>query len=181
MVIQMAPPDAYPLDPAAAVSAREIADAWRRERPQTPVDSIPIVTPLWRVAKLLADDRRRLLAESGIDPATVDLLSTLRRSGNPYELSTRELARRSLVTAGAISQRVAKAQREGLVERTRPGGRDRLVMVTLTDKGRQQVDAIVDKILFREIELLDGLTGAQREELTGLLSTWLADLQQRLT
>ena len=49
--------------------------------------------------------------------------STLRRSGPPYTLTTRELGERTLVTAGAISQRVARAEAEGLVSRAavRPG------------------------------------------------------------
>jgi len=49
----------------APPSAREIADAWRRERPGTPTASIEVVTPLWRLAKLFADDRARVLREAG--------------------------------------------------------------------------------------------------------------------
>jgi len=36
----------------------------------------------------------------------------------PYELTTREITRRTLITAGAVSQRVARADRAGLVERS---------------------------------------------------------------
>src|SRR4051794_35069222 len=97
--------DNSPLDAPSPYPAADIARAWQRERPGTPTDSIEIVTPLWRLAKLFADDRRRVLADAGVDPATLDLLSVLRRAGSPYELSTRELSRRTLVTAGAISQR----------------------------------------------------------------------------
>ncbi|MEV4087399.1 MarR family transcriptional regulator, partial [Nonomuraea fuscirosea] len=89
----------------------EIAVAWQRERPGTPTDSIEIVTPIWRLAKMFADDRARVLRAAGIDAATLDLLSVIRRSGPPYRLSTRHLAARNLVTAGAISQRVARAER----------------------------------------------------------------------
>ncbi|GAA4930335.1 hypothetical protein GCM10023237_60420 [Streptomyces coeruleoprunus] len=64
-------------------SAAEIAAAWRRERPGTPTESIEIVSPVWRLAKLFADDRNRALREVGIDAATLDLLSVIRRSGPP--------------------------------------------------------------------------------------------------
>lgn len=47
----------------------------------TPADSIGIVTPIWQLAKLFGDDRRRVLARAGVDSATLDLLSVLRRSG----------------------------------------------------------------------------------------------------
>ena len=52
-----------------------IAAAWERELPGVPVSSIGVITPLWRAAKTLADDRRRALYRIGIDPATLDLLT----------------------------------------------------------------------------------------------------------
>ncbi|MGW4205969.1 MarR family winged helix-turn-helix transcriptional regulator [Streptomyces sp. NPDC004726] len=166
--------------PTADSSAQDIAAAWRRERPGTPVGSIGIVTPIWQLAKLFGDDRRRVLARAGVDSATLDLLSVLRRSGEPYTLSTRELGRRSLVTAGAVSQRVARAEREGLVTR-RPGeGRPRTVQVTLTRAGHDLVEATVDRVLHREADMIDGLTPEQQTALTELLRVLLEDVQRRL-
>ncbi|MFI0975766.1 MarR family winged helix-turn-helix transcriptional regulator [Streptomyces sp. NPDC021093] len=170
----------YPTDGASTYPVQDIAAAWERERPGTPVSSIGIVTPIWRLAKLLGDDRRRVLAQAGVDAATLDLLSVLRRSGTPYTLSTRELSRRSLVTAGAISQRVARAEREGLVTR-RPGeGRPRSVQITLTQLGHDLVETTVDQVLNREAQLIDGLTTTQQTHLTELLQALLQDVQYRL-
>ena len=170
--------DPYPLDAPAELAPRDIAEAWRREAPGTPVDSIPVVTPVFRLAKLLADDRRRLLASEGIDGATLDLLSTLRRSGEPYTVSTRDLAERCLVTAGAISQRVARAERDGLVERNRPSGKT--VWVRLTNAGHRLVESVVDRLLRRELALLDGLEPADRDRLATLLGSWLDDVRARV-
>lgn len=161
-------------------SAQDIADAWQRERPGTPVDSITIVTPIWQLAKLFGDDRRRVLTRAGVDTATLDLLSTLRRSGAPYALSTRELARRSMVTAGAVSQRVGRAEGEGLVTREPAPGRARTVLVTLTAAGHDLVEGSVDQVLHREAELIDALTPEQRTQLSDLLRTLLLDVQSRL-
>ncbi|MFF3544500.1 MarR family winged helix-turn-helix transcriptional regulator [Streptomyces platensis] len=165
---------------AAAYPVEEIAAAWERERPGTPASSIGIVTPIWQLAKLLGDDRRRVLTRAGVDPATLDLLSVLRRGGAPYTLTTRELGRRSMVTAGAVSQRVARAEREGLVTR-RPGeGRPRTVLVELTPAGHELVEATVDQVLYREAELIDGLTPGQQKQLAGLLRILLQDTQRKL-
>lgn len=162
--------------PAAAIAA-----AWQRELPGTPVSSIGIVTPLWQLAKLLGDERRRVLAHAGVDSATLDLLSVLRRDGEPYELSTRELGRRSLVTAGAVSQRVARAEREGLVVRRHPEGTpQRGVLVQLTSAGHHLIERTVDQLLRREEELTSGLPQDQRAALTGLLRVLLQDVQDRL-
>ncbi|WP_411136202.1 MarR family winged helix-turn-helix transcriptional regulator [Streptomyces sp. C10] len=172
--------DGRPGADASPYPVEEIAAAWERERPGTPVSSIGIVTPIWQLAKLLGDDRRRVLARAGMDPATLDLLSVLRRSGEPYTLTTRELGRRSMVTAGAVSQRVARAEREGLVTR-RPGeGRPRTVLVELTPAGHDLIEATVGQVLHREAELIDGLTPEQQEQLAGLLRILLQDTQRKL-
>jgi DNA-binding MarR family transcriptional regulator len=173
--------DRYPLDSVPAYPAAEIAAAWRRERPGVPVSSIEIVTPIWRLAKLLADDRRRVLQGCGVDPATLDLLSVLRRSGPPYRLTTREIARRALVTAGAVSQRVSRAEREGLVERTAASDGSRSVFVTLTAAGHARVEGAVDQVLGREAQLVAGLRPQERTVLAGLLDRLLQDVAGRVS
>jgi DNA-binding MarR family transcriptional regulator len=150
--------DSYPFDSAQDYPAREIAAAWARERPGTPTSSIEVVTPLWRLAKLL---------------------SVLRRSGPPYTVDTRELAASTLVTAGAISQRVGKAEKEGLVTRS-PGDRARSVLVTLTEAGHALVERTVDQVLTREASLVDGLTDEQRRHLGELLDLLLGQVRGKV-
>ncbi|MFE0461372.1 MarR family winged helix-turn-helix transcriptional regulator [Kitasatospora sp. NPDC058965] len=158
-------------------SADQIAAAWQREQPHLPVASIGVLTRIRQAAKLLADDRRRTLARLRTDDATLDLLSTLRRAGHPYRLTTRELAARSLITAGAVTQRVDRAQRAGLVRRLagEPGGRT--VTVELTPAGHAAVQAVVGDLLRHEQQVLDRvLDPAEQEQLAALLATFLRGL-----
>ena len=154
----------------------QIQRAWEREHPGTPAGSIGIITRIWRIGKLLADERRRTLARLGIDAATLDLLSTLRRAGPPYRLTAGAIAELSLVSAGAISQRVARAEREGLVRRERSGADGRVSYVTLTAGGHALIERGVDELLRHEEALLSGLTEGQRAELTAQLRVLLASL-----
>ncbi|MFI5707461.1 MarR family winged helix-turn-helix transcriptional regulator [Kribbella sp. NPDC051620] len=172
--------DAYPLDTPSPYPPAAIAAAWQRERPGTPTDSIGIVTPLWRLAKLFADDRRRLLNDLGVDPATLDLLSTLRRAGTPYELTTRQLVEQTLVTAGAISQRVGRAEQAGLVVRRAETDGSRAVVVSLTQAGHALIEQTVDQVLTRESDLVSSLTADERELLASKLQTLLDDVSDRL-
>jgi DNA-binding MarR family transcriptional regulator len=153
-----------------------IQHAWERERPGTPAGSIGVITRIWRISKLLTDERRRTLAHLGIDAATLDLLSTLRRAGPPYRLTAGALAGQSLVSAGAISQRVARAERAGLVRRGRSDADGRLSYVTLTEAGHALVERSVDGLLRHEETLLSALTGEQRGQLAEQLKVLLASL-----
>jgi DNA-binding MarR family transcriptional regulator len=159
--------------------ADEIARAWAREQLGIPVGSIGILTRIWQAAKLLSDERRRTLAAIGMDAATLDLLSTLRRSGPPYRLSTRDLARRCLVTAGAITQRVDRARESGLVRRLPPPPGSRLVQVELTPRGHHLVAKAVRSLLSYEQGLIDVLDPGQQEDLARLLALLVSGLTER--
>jgi DNA-binding MarR family transcriptional regulator len=146
-----------------------IAEAWQHERPGTPVESIGIVTRIWRLASLFADDRRHVLASAGVDAALLDLLGALRRGGPPYRLTTRELSERIGVTPGAVSQRLARAERDGYITRSPAGGPSRAVAVTLTEKGHELIERLVDRVLGRETTLVSGLPPSDRTQLARLL------------
>ena len=162
--------DDYPPGPVPKWPVADIAAAWQRELPGARTESIEIITPLWRIAKVLADDRRRTLAALGIDSSTLDLLSVIRRSGPPYELTTREITRRTLITAGAVSQRIARAEQAGLVERAPSPVSRRAVAVRLTDAGHALIEATVRHLLEHEADLIDPLDAAERSVLNALLT-----------
>lgn len=149
--------------------AADIAGAWQRELPGVRTGSIEVITPLWRVAKVLADERRRTLHRLGVDSSTLDLLSVIRRSGPPYELTTREITRRTLVTAGAISQRITRAEQAGLVERSPSAASRRAVAVRLTEAGHRLIEPVVRRLLEHEAGLIGMLTPAELEALAGIL------------
>lgn len=154
--------------------AAAIAEAWRRERPDLDGASILVVTRVWHLAKVFSDNRRRLLAELGIDAALMDLLGTLRRSGAPYALTTRELTDRALLTPGAISQRVARAEERGWVMRAKGPGRT--VVVTLTSEGRSVVDRCAGAIFGADEHALAGLSPRERHQLERLLGRLTSSL-----
>lgn len=161
---------AYPVSATAAYSAAEIAAAWRREIPDLDTSSIEVITPLWQAAKRLADDRRRTLARMGVEPATLDLLSTLRRAGPPYQLTSRQLTERSMVTAGATSQRLARAEAAGWITRSPSEASPRAVSVTLTEAGHALIESTVRNLLSHEETLVVDLTDQDRHTLNRLLS-----------
>jgi DNA-binding MarR family transcriptional regulator len=101
------------------------------------------------------------------------------RPGKPYRLTAGELQRRSLVTAGAITQRLDKLQAAGLIRRERDPVDRRIVHVTLTPRGHRLVDRVFAAIMEQEQRLLEPFTGEERTLLATLLRRWLVTLEGR--
>lgn len=162
--------------PGRPDGADAIQDAWRRELPGVPVGSIGVITRVWWAAKIFGDDRRRTLAALGIDVATLDLLSTLRRAGPPYRMSPSELAGACMVSRGAITQRVRRAATDGLVTRDAPASGYHARAITLTTAGGALLDRAVGDLLRHEQDLIGHLGAADQERLAELLRELLAGL-----
>ena len=104
-----------------------------------------------------------------------DVLATLRRSGEPYELTAGDLMRQTMVTTGAVTNRIDRLEQRGLVERVTSPDR-RKVIVRLTKQGLDLVDQVVITHSATEHEILDTLTDRQRRDLAALLRNVLLAL-----
>lgn len=148
--------------------------AWRAERPELDVEPLHVLSRVSRLARHLDRARRAAFTEHGLESWEFDVLSALRRSGPPYELSPGRLLRATLVTSGTMTNRIDRLEAAGLVRR-RPDPQDRRgVLVRLTDDGRARVDAALDDLLRRERDLLAGLDVGERRALADLLRRLLA-------
>ncbi|MGH3326566.1 MAG: MarR family winged helix-turn-helix transcriptional regulator [Streptomycetales bacterium] len=148
--------------------------AWRRERPDLDVSPLEVLSRVSRLARHLDLARRSAFAAHDLEAWEFDVLSALRRAGEPYQLSPGRLLTQTLVTSGTMTNRIDRLQGEGLVER-RPDPHDRRgVHVRLTPGGKACVDAALADLLDHERRILRGLTDEQRDTLSGLLRTLTA-------
>jgi DNA-binding MarR family transcriptional regulator len=144
---------------------------WRRERPDVDPSPMGVVGRVSRVARRIDLAQRATFARYDLDPAAFDVLATLRRSGAPFTLSAGELMQSAMVTSGAITQRLDRLEARGLVRRGPHPGDGRVVLVSLTDQGRDLVDRVLPDHLATEERLLAALSAEQRATLAGLLRT----------
>jgi DNA-binding MarR family transcriptional regulator len=86
-----------------------------------------------------------------------------------------ELVTQSMVTTGAITNRIDRLAERGLVQRAGAADR-RKVIVRLTAAGRRLVDEVAIAHLDTEREILADLSARQRQELAGLLRSVLLTL-----
>lgn len=143
--------------------------AWRRERPDLDVSPLEVLSRVTRLARHLDRARRRVFSSHDLETWEFDVLTALRRAGEPYELSPGKLLAQTLVTSGTMTNRIDRLAAKSLVER-RPDPDDRRgVRVRLTSHGRERVDAALRGLLEHERDLLRNLNEADQRQLAELL------------
>lgn len=131
---------------------------------------------LKRLGRLVDAEQRRTFSAHGLDPASFDVLATLRRSEPPHRLTPAELMRSAMVTSGAITQRLDRLEERGLVTRTPSESDGRGVQVALTDAGRTLIDTALPDHVDTQNRLLAALGTADRDALSGTLRLLLESL-----
>ncbi|MFD4657783.1 MarR family winged helix-turn-helix transcriptional regulator [Kitasatospora sp. NPDC058444] len=153
-----------------------IQAAWRRERPDLDVSPLGVIGRLHRLADRLTAELVLVYQRFGLGEGEFDVLAALRRAGAPYERAPGELAAHTMVTTGAMTKRIDRLERAGLVTR-RPAVDDRRGrVVALTDAGLRLIDEAFTAHLRNEHRLLAHLSPEEAAALRGLLTAW----QQRL-
>jgi DNA-binding MarR family transcriptional regulator len=173
------PVDRRPVDRRPADDVDEIVAAWRRERPDLDVSPLEVLSRVSRLARRLDLARGSAFSEHLLEGWAFDVLSALRRAGEPYELSPGALVQQTLVTSGTMTNRVDRLERSGFVERRPDPGDRRGVLVRLTPAGRDVVDSAMADLIEQEKSLLSELSPTDREQLAGLLRRMLAPLEAR--
>ncbi|MFI8529304.1 MarR family winged helix-turn-helix transcriptional regulator [Streptomyces aquilus] len=156
--------------------ARIQAD-WRRERPDLDVGPQGVIGRLHRLAGRLTEELVLVYGRHGLGEGEFDVLCALRRAGEPYERAPGELAAHTMVTTGAMTKRIDRLERAGLVTRRRSSDDQRGRIVALTRPGRELIDRAFTDHIRNERRLLDLLTPAEAETLEELLTTWLGRLE----
>jgi DNA-binding MarR family transcriptional regulator len=152
----------------------DLVAAWRAQRPDLDVEPMQVLSRISRLARHLDIARRGAFAEHELESWEFDVLSALRRQGPPFQLTPGALLRATLVTSGTMTNRIDRLAAEGLVRRE-PDPRDkRGVLVTLTARGQDRVDAALAGLLRRERALLAGLDAGERRHLADLMRILLA-------
>lgn len=155
-----------------------ITSQWNDVRPDIDVTPIEVIGRLSRLSRLVDRRLAENFARYGIEAWMYDVLATLRRSGEPYGLAAGELVRQSMITSGAITNRIDRLEERALVERTGTDDR-RMVIVRLTATGRDAVDNVVASHMDTEREVLAPLSARQQRALAQMLRKTLLALGDR--
>ncbi|TPN31303.1 MarR family transcriptional regulator [Mesorhizobium sp. B2-3-3] len=157
--------------------AAKAIEQWRRERPDLDVSPMGVIGRLNEASSLIARDRLSpVFARFGLQSGEFDVLATLRRSGQPYALTPTELYEATMVTSGAMTARLDRLEKAGLILRAPHPSDRRGVVVQLTEKGLALIDEAVTAHVANEHEILSGLTKAEHETLSSLLEKLIGNV-----
>lgn len=164
------------MSPTPTDAVDRIAGQWNAVRPDVDVAPMLVIGRISRLSRLIDRRLAENFAKHGIENWMYDVLATLRRSGAPYELAAGELVEQTMVTTGAMTNRIDRLEERGLVERDTVQGDRRKVIVRLTSAGLSLVDEVVTGHLAAERQILASLSDRQQTQLRSYLRTLLVDL-----
>src|SRR4051812_41118597 len=139
---------------------------------QDPSDPTILVDDVIRAAAHLEPELEEALNEHGLTrPSYLVLLALL---GAPeQQLTQRDLMASVQRTSGTLSVRLARLERAGYVDRERDPDDRRGAIVTLTDGGRERVEAARPAYEDTAARLAAGLPDDDREQFARRLRRWL--------
>ncbi|MFI6578498.1 MarR family winged helix-turn-helix transcriptional regulator [Nocardiopsis sp. NPDC050513] len=153
---------------------------WARERPDLDVSSMGIIGRMGRASQLLWRGVEEFLSGEGLERWEFDVLGTLRRSGEPYSLTPKELVAMTMVGGAAMTNRVDRLVARGLVTREVDPDNRRRTLVTLTPEGLEVIDRAVGGHVANQERLLAALDEGERERLAAVLRKLLVSLGDTL-
>ncbi len=149
---------------------------WATERPDLDTEAMGVFGRVFRLSRVAGDAVEKAYARYGIGRPEFDVLATLRRSGEPYQLSPGALAASMMLSTGGTTARLDRLEKSGLVTRSPDPDDRRAVLVRLTPSGHHLADEAVTAGLAEQQRLLSHLPPADRTHLTTLLRALLNGL-----
>ena len=156
----------------------KILAQWQKERPDLDVSPMGIIGRTTRLAQHLKRAIGETFAKFGLNPGEFDVLATLRRSGQPYQLSPTELFKSMMVSSGTMTHRIDRLEKAELVERIPDPSDRRGTLIQLTDKGFNLIEKTVEAHVENEHRILSVLEETELEDLNSLLRKLLVSLEE---
>jgi DNA-binding MarR family transcriptional regulator len=147
----------------------ELQSDWRIQRPDLDAEAMGVVLRIQRLAKMLGEQASDCLRDYDLQWWQYDVLSALRRRGQPYTMAATELAGTTRLTSGAMTNRIDRLEKAGLVRRLEDPNDRRRVLVQLSRRGLRVVEDATEARFQAATEALQDLDQRKRAQLSNLL------------
>lgn len=150
-----------------------MVQAWARVDPALDVEPLEVAGRLLRCAAYLEQAIDEALRPLGLSFADFDVINTLRRRADEHGANPSDLAQTCLITTGAMTSRLDRLERAGLITRTPDLNDGRAVRVHLTPQGERLAKQALDAVLAVDEAFLQPLDQSQRDTVAAALKLLL--------
>ncbi|HET8721180.1 MAG TPA: MarR family transcriptional regulator [Nitrospira sp.] len=158
-------------------SVEKVIRQWHRARPGLDLGPLALFAAIAHAYWLSAPRIERLMARYNLTRGMFDVLTTLRRSGPPYELAPKQLSHSLLLSGAGITNRLDRLEDLKLIVR-RPDPHDRRgLQIKITSPGLKLVDRVLPELIELERQMAAGLTRQDAAHLMKLLDKVSTSMQ----
>ena len=151
---------------------------WHRERPDLDVSPMAIIGRVGRLSKHLERSIQKTVADFSLNGGEFDVLATLLRSGQPYQLTPTELFNTLMISSGTMTHRLDRLEQADLVKRIPDPSDRRGTLIQLSEQGFNVIEKAVEAHVANGQRLLSALEQAERETLAQLLRKLLIAFEE---
>ncbi|CAG8999202.1 MAG: hypothetical protein CENE_01171 [Candidatus Celerinatantimonas neptuna] len=148
-----------------------ILQQWQQQRPDLDCSPMAVLGRLSRIQPSVQKQLNTVFSSFDLSTIEFDILATLRRSGKP--LTPTELYQTLMLSSGAMSTRLEKLVKRGLLERLANAEDRRSCTIELTSKGLKLIDKALEAHIANEKIILKPLDQNEQIQLASLLRRWL--------
>ncbi|CAE6898558.1 helix_turn_helix multiple antibiotic resistance protein [Vibrio sp. B1FLJ16] len=154
-----------------------VVEQWFKEKPELDTQPMAIMGRLMRIAKYMETRVAELHKQYDLKMGEFDVLATLRRSGAPYRLTPSALIDSMMLTSGAMTNRLDKLEKKGLISREHSKEDRRSVTVELTSDGLQLIDNLILEHVEVQHGFIRGLSDEEKVQVNKALKTLLPQFE----
>ncbi len=164
------PTDTPPTDCQSEVDAMDsIVMQWRKQRPDIDPTPMAVCGQIWRTSDILRQGVVANWSNYDMDLAGSDVILTLRRQGHGATLSPSELASDMMLSTSAMTNRLDRLEKRGLIRRAMDPNDRRGLRIELSNEGFALADEMVVTHVATEEQMLSVLTKPERDQIRFLL------------
>lgn len=149
---------------------------WSKERADLNTSAKSILGRIIRLQSIILNKVSQTFKEFDINPGEYAVLCNLRVNGHPYQMSPKDIIQSVLLTSGGMSNLLERMENQNLIKRISDPDDKRGVLVVLTEKGKNIIDAAMTEHVQVEEMLINSLDKNERLELEKLLKKLLTNL-----
>lgn len=151
------------------ISIENVLQEWQRARPELDISPLGLFAAIAHAYWVSAPKIEGLMSKFDLTRGMFDVLTTLRRSGPPFELPPKELSRRLLLSGAGMTNRLDRLEDLELIVGTPDPNDRRGLQIKITQAGLAVVDRILPELIELEIQMATALTHEDTSELIKLL------------